>query len=80
MSEYAREEFCVQIADFQILILRMHNGIIDISELYLYPYCDKNTLFENIYRQSIENNTYFLIIGIEFFSEAEQDTGSLTFI
>jgi hypothetical protein len=71
LATYAQKEYSATNSTYELLSLVMHNSTLNTSALYFYPFPDKDIKFVEIYRESLKNNTGFLIVNLEFLNEAE---------
>jgi hypothetical protein len=74
LGNCAREVFnAIGNSKYELLYVTVHNHTLRRSTLYLYPFIDRSIRFDRIYRESIKDNTKFLIVKIEFIEEAQPD-------
>jgi hypothetical protein len=71
LNAYAKEEYYASNSKYELLNVRMHNPTINTSILYLYPFMDRDTRFEEIFKESTKNGTKFLIVEPELINESD---------
>lgn len=77
VNTYTKEAFDYA-TKYEVWNLYMHNDTINTSAVFIYPYLEKNIDFCVIHKKSIEDDTRFLIVQIEFMNGTGHFSGSLS--
>ena len=63
LNSYAKSNYNSNI-ECKILYIRLYNNIIESTNIYLYPYINKDIPFDKIFKESIIRNNNILHINI----------------